>query len=548
MAPARSQEKKRCPLCGERTDARFLRRHAWLEGRVVRRLREAHASWRREHGACPRCVSWALEKLHGRGGPDAGREGREGDLLSLAARLPSDPNVLGRGVSVAVIDSDFVFHPEFLEPRPRVLAYIDARGAKPRAHARPPEPYVGSWHGTMVAGAGFGSGVTGAARYPGLATASKLVLVSILGEGGRVGERQVLQGLQWVLSHHQDYGIRVVNLSVGADEPRPSRRSRLDRLVERAARAGLVVVAAAGNRPERKPVAPASSAHAITVGGVNDLGRAAAEAVLYGYSHGPTLDGIPKPDLLAPGIWVPAPMVPGTPQWNEAAAIFALEAMPDALLAPALVRRNGALGFPVEVLEESALGIRAALAARRVARKYITPHHQHVDGTSFSAAIVSAVAAQILEVNPRLRPEEVRACLVHTASPLHGIPRDVQGAGVVHPFEAVQFARVLGGEEVSSADLASPVLEGSQVVLRFHDATRRLQQVEWAGSLGGWAPQAMRRVRPGLFEIARPAPPPGRHPYKFLLPDGRWTADPRNREREPDGFGGWNSVLVVRRR
>jgi serine protease AprX len=37
-------------------------------------------------------------------------------------------------------------------------------------------------------------------------------------------------------------------------------------------------------------------------------------------------------------------------------------------------------------------------------QKFIHPHYQHVDGTSFAAAIVSAAVAQMLEANPALTP------------------------------------------------------------------------------------------------------------------------------------------------
>lgn len=38
---------------------------------------------------------------------------------------------------------------------------------------------------------------------------------------------------------------------------------------------------------------------------------------------------------------------------------------------------------------------------------------------------------------------------------------------------------------------------------------------------------------------------PGRHLYKLIIDGTDWIADPANPDREPDGFGGENSVITV---
>jgi serine protease AprX len=536
---ATAPELATCPLCGEAVDPRVLARHPLIETRIERRIREAHSGWRREQGACMECVSWALEEVGRNGAPAP--HGRPAEILSLPTRLQPDPHHQGRGVTVALLDSDFVFHVDLLRPRRRIVTYVDASTARVRADTVPPPPYLGSWHGTMTAGSSFGSGVVAGGRYPGLATEAGVVLVRIAGRRVRMGEAQIVRGLDWVLAHHDRYGIRVVNLSIGGDEPEPSRRNRLDRLVARAVGEGIVVVAAAGNRPDRLPVAPASAPEAITVGGVDDLGLGVpGEIRLWPSSHGPTLDGVEKPDLLAPSIWVPAPMVPGTPQTKEAAILLELEALPDELLRRRLARRVKDLPFPRDILRLPVAEIRGALADRRDAQKFLTPHHQHVDGTSFAAAIVSATVAQMLEANPRLEPDEVKAVLMATARPLPGVPRSIQGAGVIQPGAAV---RVAAGFDLPR----SPVLEGDRVRYVFRDPKRALEEVEWAGALSGWRPQPMRSLEPGLWILEHPRPAAGEYPYKLLMPDGRWLEDPANPRRTADGFGGWNSVLVARR-
>ncbi|HKE00931.1 MAG TPA: S8 family serine peptidase [Planctomycetota bacterium] len=534
-----------CPICGLDVDPRWLARHASMEARVAGRLRDEHPAWSREDGACPRCVARALEEI---GGDDGAPYGRGGEILSIGARLHAEPTFAGRGVTVAFLDSDFVLHPELARPRRRVVAYVDARRNPARVVAAPPAPYVGSWHGTMTAGSAFGSGTTSSGRFAGIAPSARLVLVRIASDRMRVGEREIVRGMRWVLSRHRRLGIRVVNLSVGGDEPERSSRNVLDRLVARAVGEGIVVVASSGNRPDRPPVAPASAPEAITVGGIDDFGRGSADGVgdvhLWPSTHGPTLDGIDKPDLLAPSNWLPAPMVPGTPQWDEAAALFRLEALGDRKLPAALARRFDHLYFPREILSLPTAAVRGALAMRRAERKYIAPTHQHVDGTSFAAAIVSAVAAQMLEANPALSPGEVKEILVRTARPIAGVPHEMQGGGVIQAGLAVRVAE-RWGKSGAIALRASPEIDGDVVRWRFLDGSRRLRGVEVWSAVEDWRPLAMRRTAPGVWTFELPRPAAGRWAYQLRASDGRWLEDPANPRRKADGFGGWANVLEV---
>jgi subtilisin family serine protease len=67
--------------------------------------------------------------------------------------------------------------------------------------------------------------------------------------------------------------------------------------------------------------------------------------------------------------------------------------------------------------------------------------YQMTSGTSFSAAYVSGVAALLLERNPALKPNDVRAILVNTARDLGAPGRDdLFGAGQADAFAAVTAA------------------------------------------------------------------------------------------------------------
>jgi hypothetical protein len=67
------------------------------------------------------------------------------------------------------------------------------------------------------------------------------------------------------------------------------------------------------------------------------------------------------------------------------------------------------------------------------------------------------------------------------------------------------------------------------------------------GAFNGWHPAAgtMWECRPGTWQIILPTPPPGAHPYKFLVDDERWIHDVENPARSGDGAGGSYSILNV---
>ncbi len=112
--------------------------------------------------------------------------------------------------------------------------------------------------------------------------------------------------------HRKQFNIRVINLSLGGPVEQSYRDDPMCEAVERAVQAGIVVVAAAGNRgkdAEGRSVhglieSPGNSPYAITVGAINTKGTSARsddELTTYS-SKGPTIiDGIIKPDVSAPG-------------------------------------------------------------------------------------------------------------------------------------------------------------------------------------------------------------------------------------------------------
>jgi serine protease AprX len=206
----------------------------------------------------------------------------------------------------------------------------------------------------------------------------------------------------------------------------------------------VLVCAAVGNKgqePGHPVLPPASAPSVLTVGALDDQNRLAFSAYgLHHSSYGPTIDALQKPEVVAPGIWVAAPILPGTPTAAQAALLHRLSQARDDEL-PALIAASA--GADPELDAARALpppAIRERVAAKVRQNNVITGDYKHVDGSSFAAPIVSSVAAQMLEANASLAPQQLKHILVTTARRLGGVEVDRQGWGAVDPEKAVLAA------------------------------------------------------------------------------------------------------------
>lgn len=219
-------------------------------------------------------------------------------------------------------------------------------------------------HGTHIAGLIAGDGDDHAAAAP----EANLVSVKVAGWDGATDVTTVIAALQWVVANRARYGIRVVNLAWGTDGVQPWDVDPLDAAVERAWRAGLVVVVSAGNSgPGEGTVAkPGDDPFVITVGAADTAGTAdtADDAVAAFSSRGQVAGGTAKPDVVAPGVSLVSARAPGS-----TIDTFA----PEARVGEELFRGTG---------------------------------------SSQAAAIVSGVVARMLEAEPRLTPDQVKAALI----------------------------------------------------------------------------------------------------------------------------------------
>ena len=98
--------------------------------------------------------------------------------------------------------------------------------------------------------------------------------------------------------------------------------------------------------------------------------------------------------------------------------------------------------------------------------------YQMTSGTSFSAAYISGLVALMLERNPALKPEEVRATLMKTARDLGSPGRDdLFGAGEADAFAAVSAVASAPGAAVSDRPAAKNAADRDDV-----SVTRALSQ------------------------------------------------------------------------
>lgn len=361
-------------------------------------------------------------------------------LLPIPERLSAPPNITGRNVVMAFIDSGFYPHPDLDN---RILAHIDVATHQPVESTKSvPHDHIYSWHGQMTSVVATGNGMTSKGKYRGIASKAETVLVRITNRRGQVKEQDILRGLEWVIENQRRFNIRIVNVSVGGDYETTDPMHFLFRAIRKLTDEGVIVVTAAGNSGKPVLLPPASSPDAITVGGFDDrntLDKSRWRA--YHHSYGTTYDGKLKPDVIAPATWIASPIMPGSTMEKESRWLAPLLRAPtDEAIRQILWNGYADLGFSRNQAEKPDLEVLMELQKRLHAHKIIDEHHQHVDGTSVSTAIVSSVIAQMLEINPSLTPVQVRNILMSTATRLPDVSPEQQGAGIVNPTQAIKMA------------------------------------------------------------------------------------------------------------
>ncbi|MDX1736453.1 MAG: S8 family peptidase, partial [Halioglobus sp.] len=326
---------------------------------------------------------------------------------------------------------------------PRVLARYDATSGTLQEQVAD-----GSGHGTHMSSIIAHSGPTlsggqPTGTYKGVAPDANLVAVKVLDREGRAHILDIAQAVQWVVDNRQQYNIRILNISL-AQRPRwPYWEDPVTQVVMRAWAAGITVLAAASNEgPEPMSIgSPGNLPYIITVGAVTDSWTPDTRDDDYipdFSSRGPTPSGHVKPDIVALG----GHMTGLTP--------------PDAQMA--------------EQDPENMLSTGELIST----------------GSSQSAALVSGIAALLLQLEPGLTPDDIKCKLTTSAEPAINADGTLayspfaQGYGYVTAPRAVTLGRT--DCESSAAQLQAD-LQGVERVFGpavFHDddATARLPAVQ----------------------------------------------------------------------
>jgi len=464
-------------------------------------------------------------------------------VIPTVDRLNADPRFTGRGVTIAFLDSGFQRHSDLVEPNNRIVIFHDISGEETETDsARAVESW--HWHGTQTTVAAAGNGHLCDRKYRGIASAAQLVLVKA-SQNGRITEENITKGLRWVIKNRERFNIRVLNISLGGDEDVPCSLSTIDQLAEEAIRQGIVVVVAAGNTTDHAPIPPANSPSVITVGGYDDgNNQGQKELGLYHSSFGVTAGGTVKPEVIAPAMWIAAPILPNTRVYERAEALSKLAAAPDYLLRSLARELEEQAGLPESIAVGDVATIRSFVESSLESQKIVATHYQHVDGTSFAAPIVSSIVAQMLEANPKLTPGAVKNILISTADRITTAPAIRQGYGVVNARRAVELA-IREEHGLKTVGCSPPRIENGRLVFLYHDDEAK--SVALVGDFNNWntALTPLWKDESGLWLAEVEAPKAGSYQYKFIVDGSRWLEDPSNGMKVPDNYGGLNSVLAI---
>jgi subtilisin family serine protease len=342
-------------------------------------------------------------------------------------------NLDGSGIGVAIIDSGIDSnHRSFRNDSSvgRTMISVDFTGEH-----RTDDPYG---HGTFVASLIAGSAVLYGGKYAGIAPGVQLINLRALNSQGVGTVSSVMAALDWVMANRLRYSIRVVNLSIGTAAIQSYLNSPLCHSVRKLVDAGVVAVAAAGNDGKdasRNKIygaihSPGNEPSALTVGAANTFGTDSRndDVVTTYSSRGPTrsfwtdangvkhYDNVIKPEIVAPG--------------NK---VIGAEAAHSQLVT----------SFP---------SLDTGLSSGGDSRM------MYLSGTSVSAAITSGAVALLLQANPGLTPNLVKALLMYTAQPLAGFNMLEQGTGELNIAGGAMLAELVRPDISSALPLGAPLL------------------------------------------------------------------------------------------
>ncbi len=314
---------------------------------------------RRGLGAATAAMLAVILMLPGISGALTSGEEHAGDSFTIgeiADRIGAtalyDAGVTGEGVTVAVIDTGVADVPG-LDGEGKLY-----HGPDLSFEAGIPELYNRDsfGHGTAMASIIAGNdGVEGGFR--GIAPDATILSMKVADNSGSVDVTQVIAAIDFVIETKDDTGVRVINLAYRTDGGQDPATDPLIAAVERAWDAGIVVVVSAGNDGGKSLGNPALSPYVVAVAASSELSTQTTD-----FSNGG--DKERTPDITAPGERVLALASPGSRLAEEYPSAF------------------------------------------------IDDRFMRGSGTSQAAAVVSGAAALLIDQDPSMTPDEVKAALM----------------------------------------------------------------------------------------------------------------------------------------
>ena len=292
----------------------------------------------------------------------------------------------GSGIGVAVIDSGINdTHADLwdsTESHSRVVYRQDFTGTTTYASGHQVFDTYG--HGTHVAGIIGGNGYKSSGRYAGVAPSVNLIDLRVLDVNGSGTDSEVISAIQQAIALKNTYNIKVINLSLGRGLSVGYAQDPLCQAVESAWKAGIVVVAAAGNfgrisvngsNGYGTVGAPGNDPLVLTVGAMKAMGtysRTDDQIASYSSKGPTTYDHVVKPDVVAPGNLV----VSLDAHWST---------------------------------------LESEYPANEVAGNSTSHDYFILSGTSMATPAVAGGVALLLQKDPTLTPDQIKARLMKTA-------------------------------------------------------------------------------------------------------------------------------------
>jgi serine protease AprX len=312
---------------------------------------------------------------------------------TVGADLAWSLGLNGSGIGVAVVDSGVTLTNDLKNPatgKSRIVysqSFVDGDTSTNDAYE----------HGTHVSGIIAGNGSNSecsncTVAFQGIAPAVNIVNLRALDAYGQGTDSAVIAAIQQAIALKSTYNIRVLNLSLGRGIFESYTTDPLCLAVEDAWKAGLVVVVAAGNYGRDNSnnndgygtiTAPANDPYVISVGAMKTMyTKDRADDLIATYSSkGPSLlDHVVKPDLVAPGNRVISLL---------SSASTTATSYPDNVVAVSYYTSNN--------------------------NNNSSSSYYRLSGTSMAAPMVSGTVALLLQQNPLMTPDQVKARLMKTA-------------------------------------------------------------------------------------------------------------------------------------